>query len=178
MKKSIYMFGAIAMLVGSVAIAQTSQGIGQEQKAIKACSAVTTKITSRIKYFNVNRNKHVDNYIAAKSKIVGLVDKLEAKGYDVSKVRTDLVQYDALLKAFADSYSLYITDLTATQNYACGKNEGEFRSQLLAARTQLRAVRTADQAVKSFFRETLKPDLQALKEQIRTRESATEGGTR
>jgi hypothetical protein len=188
MKKSLYIVGVVALLSCGVAMAQAGLGsvatqlkndvkVADSLRVIDACNTITSKISARIGFFNDNRNKHIDNYISAKENINDLLTKLDAKGYDTTKIKSDLTQYDTLLQKLSTDYSTYVTELTATQNYACGKSEGEFRDQLVIAKTGLKAVHADDVAIHDYWVNTLKPDLQTLRNSIKSSDSSSTDAT-
>ncbi len=180
MKKALIIASSLGLLLASVAVAKVDTTALRAQRAANAqakCDLIEANVTRKITNFEANRNKHVASYIRTKEKVAAMVTKLEAKGYDVTKLKADLIEYDAKIKKFSDDHAAYIAALTSTQEFACGKSEGEFKTQLIAARGILKAVHDDSVAIRTYWAETVKPDLLALKAQTITEKATTTGGT-
>ncbi len=180
MKKALIILGTTGLLVASVAAAKVDTSALKVQRAANAqvkCDFIETNVARKVTKFETNRNKHVTSYIKTKERVAALVTKLEAKGYDVTKLKADLTEYDAKIKKFSDDHVAYVAALTSTQEFACGKSEGEFKSQLAAARAVLKTVHDDSVAIRTYWAETVKPDILALKAQKITEKTKTVGGT-
>lgn len=131
----------------------------------RRCDIVTSRIDARI-----NRYKeHNDDVEARMSRITertnDFISRLESKGYDVSTVRTDLQTLEEMRNTRRSLYTAFISELEQTKQFDCGSSEGAFKTALGEGRTALILWRDQIKANREFIRTTLRPDLQALKEQ-------------
>lgn len=185
MKKSTlaWSIALAAVLVGSatfarVATATDDTATTSKLQKIANCEVITGNVDKRITNFENQKAKHVTGYKKTQAKIVALVDKMETQGYDVAQLRIDLVTYDQKITKFGTDFDTYITDLTQTKEFTCGRSSGEFKAKLAIAREQLKIVHDDAVAIRTYWSQTLKPEIEALKViSIVTPESTVEGGT-
>ncbi|GEM_PF-1196084 len=143
-------------------------------KAISLCNVIENNIDKRLANFTDKKTLYVAKYELARTRTEALVTKLENAGYDVSQVKIDLVTFNDRIKKFGDDYTVYISDLQDTKTYTCGHSEGEFRAKLAIARTQLKVVHDDAVFVKTYWTQTVKPELTAFKTAVPS--SSTVGG--
>lgn len=137
----------------------------QTKNSKVVCTIIERRIKNRISHFNNQKDIHVASYNKTKALITEKIRKLEEAGYDVTKLKTDLLDYDVLIVQFGTDYDIYISLLTATQDYACGQAEGDFRAQLVKARAQLKVVHKDAVEIRTFWAKTIRLDFLALKKQ-------------
>lgn len=148
--------------------AQERQNARQERmenRVERRCDIVNKRIDERI-----NRYKqHSDDVEARMARVTDrmneFVNRLESKGYDVSKVRADLTKLEEMRNTRRSLYTAFISELEETKQFDCGDSEGAFKTALSEARTALTKWRDQIKANREFIKNTLRPDLQALKEQ-------------
>lgn len=133
------------------------------------CEKRTQVIDARISKFNTNKEKHINNYNSMKQKLTNLIAKLQAKGYDVSKLQADGKTWDEKVKKYAADYAAFIAKMTETKNYVCGESEGNFASALNQARQLLVVVKQSALDMRTFHLTVIRPDMQALRSQKPTR---------
>lgn len=136
-----------------------------ENRVERRCDIVNKRIDERI-----NRYKqHSDDVEARMARVTDrmneFVNRLESKGYDVSKVRADLTKLEEMRNTRRSLYTAFISELEETKQFDCGDSEGAFKTALSEARTALTKWRDQIKANREFIKNTLRPDLQALKEQ-------------
>lgn len=139
----------------------------REDLQTQRCTVLTQNIDTRIARFNNNKDRHLSNYNTAKQRLSALIAQLEAKGYDVAKLKEDAKTWDAQIQKFAADYQTFITKLTETKNYACGDPDG-FRKALNAARQLVVVVRQDAVEARNFYQTVIRADVQALKSQTPT----------
>lgn len=188
-KRAIYIsFAIVGLLVSGVAFAQSTPvrekadktAVVTELKKLKAvayCEMIEGNVDKRTQNFEKQKTKHVSQYQKTQKRVTTLVDKIEAEGKDVTTLRVNLVTFDQLIKKFASDYDIYISELQGTKSFTCGKSEGEFRAKLGIARAQLKVVHDDSVAIRTYWSQTLKPEINALKTVVETPETTTtEGG--
>jgi hypothetical protein len=149
-------------MAGAVSVTPTARsGARLEQ----ACQRITSVIDQRITAYDNHKEDHVQRYNNIVNRVTALVSKLTDKGYDVSKLTTDLQTLNGMIKDFATDYTNFINTLKDAKQFACGNSQGQFAVKVEEARGFLKQAREQAVAIRSFILETIKPDLQALKDQ-------------
>lgn len=151
-----------AMPLASSVYAQTPT-LGPVAQA--KCNLVTSRVELLTTRYNNNKDRHIAVYQKAKDRVTELVAKLETKGYDVAKLKTDLQTWDGQIKNIGTQYSEFIAELNKSKQYACGQSQGDFKAALQAARVQLADVRQASLDARNFYQSTIRADLTAIKNQ-------------
>jgi len=137
----------------------------RENRVERRCDIVNNRIDARISRYE----EHDDDVEARMARVTEraneFINRLESKGYDVSKVRSDLQTLEGMRNTRRSLYTAFINKLKEAKQYDCGDSEGAFKTALGEARTALAKWRDQIRANREFIRNTLRPDLQALKGQ-------------
>lgn len=129
------------------------------------CEIVTNRVQNMITKFDTNKQRHIERHTKVVERVKEVVTKLKAKGYDTSKLETDLVSLETKVREFATLYSDFIAKLKESQTLACGNSEGAFKAKLDEARQSLKASREKAKEITNFIKDTIIPDLRDLKSQ-------------
>jgi hypothetical protein len=146
----------------------------REQILEQRCKNIETRVDTRVKRYENNRQRHVNVYRAMKERIARLVARVEAAGVDATKLKNDLETLDGKIKKLDSDYANFIDGLKTTQDYACGKSEGHFRAKLGEARKGLATARTQWLEIKNYFQGTVRADIQDLKKKLAETKSEAE----
>lgn len=178
MKKTNVIILALAMLAGSAGVASAEFPLISPMKtkielkadAIKAfqeakCAKIQEKIAAKTAGFDENKDRHYNAYKNLKDRMEKFVAKLEAKGYDVTDFKAEVVVLDGKIQKFATDYAAYQAKLGETKDYACGHSNGEFKAKLQEARTLLKMVREDSKDIKNYYLNTIKPELKEIRKQ-------------
>jgi hypothetical protein len=130
----------------------------QDQRA----EIIKERLDTIIARFNNNKERHIATYNAAKATITQMVSTLSAKGYDTSKLATDLQAWDAMVVKMANDYASLIGLLQTAEQYAPYASQGQFLAAMNQARSQLRVVRKDSLDVRNEYQTVIRPDVQAL----------------
>jgi len=136
-----------------------------EERVERRCEMVNSRIERRISFYEEHYAQVEARMERVTSRLDELTDRLEAKGYDVSQVRGDLTTLETMRGTRRNLYTAFIDELQETKQYDCGDSEGAFRSTLEQSREALAKWREQIKANHDFIQDTLRPDLQALREQ-------------
>lgn len=180
MKKYLFSFTLLVcgLLFSSIAIGQVAgTNVSLKQPAINRCSIIEGNVDKRISNFEKQKTKHIAQYQKAQAKVAVLVTKLEGEGYDASQLKIDLVTFDNNIKKFSNDYATYIVDLKETKTYTCGRSEGEFKAKLAIARAQLKVVHDDSVAIHTYWAQTIKPEIEALKQTVVVPDTSTVEGS-
>lgn len=181
MKKPLLLALVIALLVGlglmgiglTSVSASVRPGAGTLDNGLwtdlnsRTCANMTAKIATTIGNYESNRAGYFATYTAKRIAVEKWLRKLAASGYDVTKLRRDLVQWNIKIVAMAHSYDKYITDLRQTQSAACGSSHGQFVRSLQAARKQYQDFLSKEKEVRRYFNTVIIPDIIWLNFQLR-----------
>jgi len=177
MKKVLFSLCIVGsgLLLSGVALAQvaTPAVTALKQAAINRCSTIENNINKRLVNFQNQKTIHIAQYEKARVRIAALATKLEGEGVDVSQLKVDLVTMNDNIQKFGADYATYISDLTDTKAYTCGRSEGEFKAKLAIARSQLKVVHDDSVAIHTYWAQTIKPEFEALKQDTTTTPSTS-----
>jgi DNA repair exonuclease SbcCD ATPase subunit len=135
----------------------------KEEAVSKKCEELEERVTHRIENYQNNVDKHVENYTKLHTRLEEIIAKLSAKGFDVSKLESDLAQLEDMIQDYAGVYSGFIAKLTDAQELTCGEAEGAYRQALLDAQVQLKLAIEARQKIREFYAHTIRKDIQDLR---------------
>ena len=143
----------------------------EEKQAAKEekCKNVESRIEAKMNKYEEG-NISVENvHKKLRERIQNMVTRLENNGIDASKLESDLATLEQKINQVASSYDTFISGLKETKTYACGESQGQFRTKLQEATKLMANVRTGRQETRSFVTGTIIPDIQALREQLKTK---------
>lgn len=149
----------------------------KEKMTEQRCKNIETRVSTRIGRYENNQQMLQRVYSNMTTRIERLISKLDAAGADTAKLKTDFATLKTMIdKAYADN-TTFINSLKTTQEFACGKSEGEFKTKIGEARTVLPIVKEDRIAIKNFFQTTIKDDLQAIRSSLPKESAEVENET-
>jgi len=154
----------VAALLVFGALASASAGVPPPRRDERS-ERISQRVQAIINRFNARKDQHLAVYNNVKNKLKEIADTLEAKGYDVSKVRSDYQNLDSMIQKAASDYSAFIATLQGSLQYTPLQSEGQFMSMMETARAQLGTFRQDCVSIKDFYLNTIRPDVKALKDQ-------------
>jgi hypothetical protein len=130
----------------------------------KRCTMAKGRITNMTDTMRAVSERRATAYANMREKAVARVAVLKQKGYDTKKLEADLKTINSQVEEYrAKAAGLYAA-LAKAQDVACGDSEGDFKSALADARSQLKEVREASQTIHKTFRTSVIPDIKAAAE--------------
>ena len=160
----------LCLAASPVAVAQGQQEQQGEGRAGQWLEQRGERLQDRIELiitrFENNKERHIKAYNEAKEKVKKLLEAMEAKGYDVSKLEGDLSTWNAMIVKFAQDYAVFIDKLRELSGLAVGQSEGQFRAGLQEARGLLRQVQQDVLDIRLFYQKTIRADIQELRAQV------------
>lgn len=130
------------------------------------CKNINERVSQRIARYEQNKSKHFANYEQMKKRLAEVTAKLDSQSVDTTKLKTDMTQLDALIKKASDDYAAFIASLKTSQGITCGKSEGAFADALKTSRDKLQAARKSMEAIREYYKNTIRPDIMAIKKQM------------
>lgn len=164
---SLLCFGLSAVAYAGGQAREPSSAVQQRQEQRQevqqqAAQNLQQRIDLVITRFNNNKDRHIAAYNRAKAEVEQIVTTLGAKGYDVSKLKTDLVTWDQMVVKAAGDYAAFISKLEATKAFTPGQAGGQFAAALADSRAALVLARQDFLDVRTFYQTTIRPDVAAL----------------
>lgn len=138
----------------------------QEENMEKRCEKVNENINKRAGIFvtaNANRLKH---YLDIKRKFLTIADKLDKKGVNTTKLRTDASTLDEKVTKLASDQAALMAKLGESRQYQCGKSEGQFKAALEQVREAHKTVLADGKNINEFVRSVLWQDVKDIRSQI------------
>lgn len=159
--------GLVLANVGVHAQTATTSPTTKTANAVANCDKITSRINDQISKYANNSKAYTDRFDGRVNKIQEIITKLESNSIEDAKLKTNFANLQSKVNKFHTDAATYDTALLNTKNYTCGKSEGEFRDALADARSKLVTVRQDAIDVNSFFYNTIKSDLQAIRSSIK-----------
>ena len=138
-----------------------------KENIAERCNLTEEKVDEKIEQFRESQAKHLERYEALKEKLANLIARLEENGYDVTELQNDLIVLEEKIAVLSEKFEAFVVQLEETADYECGNSDGNFVAAMKEAKDALAEVRTATLDVKTYYVETVKPDIVALRDQIR-----------
>ena len=166
--------GAALVFLGTAsllwpALASAQSPTRKFQRSVEArCQTIQTRIDTRIAKFHNNKERNIERYKRMAERLKRIGDKLEAKGYDVTKVRQDYQALNQKIIVMAKDYETFIGKLEATKQYACGQSQGSFTTALRDARLLIKTLQQEGLDIQHYYQTVVRPDTQALRETIKS----------
>ncbi len=131
----------------------------REEMQAQRCEARQAKVTFRLNQTQQNRDKHYNLFGGVRKRIAALIIKYEKRGCDVAQLQTDLNKFDSLIAEFAAAFRDFTTSMKSVQTYSCDQTDTKFASATQLASKKNQVVREKSTAVKTFFKNTIQPEL-------------------
>lgn len=154
--------------VKNVGVSSTIQNSLRQavNNAIEKCPTIESRIQMKIVNFDNNKIRHLNAYNNLKERLAKVESRLTDKGLDTTKLKSYLSVLSSKIDKFTNDYATYIDKLKEAQTFVCGKSKAQFLAKLKEARVVLKTVHQDILDIRSYYVNTIKPELQNLKQQI------------
>lgn len=146
----------------------------KEKMNEERCKNIETRIATRINRYENNRQMFQNVYGNMQTRLERLLAKLKAAGADTTQLEKDLVTLKTKIDKLETDQATFISTLKETQDFACGKSEGEFKAKFNEARKIPDVIRADRQDIRNFFQTTIKADLKTIREFLASQETTSE----
>lgn len=136
-----------------------------ENRIERLCNIVNSRIDARLSNYEQYYNDVEERMARITQRANDMISRLENKGYDVSKIKSDLSTLEEMMATQRSLYTAFINALKEAKQYDCGDSEGVFKKFLNDSRAALIKWRDQIRANREYINSTLRLDLQALKGQ-------------
>jgi len=134
----------------------------KDQIKQKACEKRGEQVTKHVERYDKMKRAHVQAYNNMQDRVKKFIDKLNEKGYDTTKLKADLVVLNGKVVKFASDYSAYIAKLDQARQLGCD-DPAAFKAKMQEARDLLKIVHGDAKDIHSYYTDTIKADIMALK---------------
>jgi multidrug efflux pump subunit AcrB len=141
------------------------QALQEKKEALKLknCERVQSKLENKVKIYEQNKKKHIASFTKSYQRMVALAEKFEAEGYETTTLREHLATLDTMIKKFEADYALYIQTAQNSGEFSCASTESTFKVKLSQSREQLGSLKNQAVAIRTYWAQTVRADVQALK---------------
>lgn len=138
----------------------------QAERREKRCEIINKRIQIRISRFKERKDRHAERYDKVKERLTRIAQKLEDKGYDTSKLTDDLKTLAQMIKEYFEEYIKFISLLSnIPKTRVCKESKNTFRDTLSTVKEQVKIVRSKRKAIKEFYKNVIRKDIQELRNQ-------------
>lgn len=147
----------------------TLQNRGElKERAIEVrCENRATRIQNKINMFGRSQQFHEEKYERLYERLSQLATRLNEKGVDVSKLKSDLATLREKIDVVNQKHAELITALENLKALECEDTDG-LNNSLSEVKDILTEVRKATQDVKDFMVNTIKKDLADLRDDMQS----------
>ena len=145
------------------AVGSVKENLQEARQELASCANISGRIDIKLGIYKTLRENHLNRFNNTRDRIKKLIERLDAKGMDTTKVKADLQTLGTKIDKLATDTNNFITKLESTKEFDCADSKGKFKETVDAART-LRATIKADVTdIKNFLQTILRVDVKALR---------------
>lgn len=133
------------------------------QEKCQAAQGKTSSVTGRFKGIETSRGQVHENLV---NRLNNLVEKLKTKGIDTTALEADIATLQTKIETFNTDLTTYKQSVTDLKALDCKTDPEGFKAALTTARTNLEKVRTDAKDIHTYLKDTIKPLLKTLRDQI------------
>jgi len=132
----------------------------------KRCEKVGELVTKRIEIFEKTKTNHAENYDKLSTRLADIVAKLTAKGFDTTKLTTDISTLNTMVSEYKAKYALFVTELKATQTLVCtAEAPVSYKEKLDQSKEMLQELRTMREEIRNFYLTVIREDIKVIRQQ-------------
>jgi DNA repair exonuclease SbcCD ATPase subunit len=130
------------------------------------CEKRQSKIEEKIVKFEERKVKHMEAYNNLQDRLEKLSDKLSAEGYDVADLDADIKILEEKISQFETDFASASTKAKEAKDYVCDSHTAvENKNEMKAVRDLIKKVRQDSVEIRSYYKNTIRPDIVAIKKQ-------------
>lgn len=147
------------------------QRVQQVQRTLERCEQIKSRLADRITKSTEVKVAHTERYERLSNRIEAVIASAESRGYDTADLVAAKAAVDAAITAYGVAIDAYTEELGTASEVVCNADANAYGQAIVTSRESLEAVRAAGSAVKTAFRESVVPELEAYKTWLETNES-------
>jgi hypothetical protein len=130
------------------------------------CQKISKKIDNVIPNLDRNHKNQVKKYTTIVERLKKIAEKFRAEGYDTTALAGGIGTMEELLANLGTNYESFSTTFIGSKEFECGSSQGDFKTAMEESRSALKIVRDDIKALQVHYREVIRPELEALREQV------------
>lgn len=163
--RDLVLTSAISILfLATPALAKSEVAIARAKGFSEKCSTIENRVKNKTDIFGNRQTAHMAVYNNMIDRIEKFIARAKEAKLDTTKAEADLVVLKEKIAIFKTDYTAFNTGAINLKANVCDKQEGTFKTSLSASHAQLKIVHEDAGAIRTFWRETMKLDLLALRE--------------
>ena len=146
-----------------VVFAQTDDTSNEILIESSSCEEITKKIDDKIMQYKTDEPTHTATYQMLYLKVEATSKKAEVLGYDVTKLKQNLVDLDKLIKEFETNFDDFITKFEIIKKYACDENKSATYAQsFLGTKEALDKVKDTASDIFELYQDEIRQNILGL----------------
>jgi chromosome segregation ATPase len=130
------------------------------------CEKRQGKIEEKIAKFEGNKVKHMEACNNLQNRLEKLSDNLSAKGYDIADLDADIFVLEEKITQFETDFKIALSKVEEAKDYICNNHSAvENKNEMKAARDLIKKVRQDSVEIRSYYKNTIRPDIVTIKKQ-------------
>lgn len=166
---------AAASMVAVIAI--TSLGAGsvfaqtpkQPEDPTTKCAKLSSRIDARTAKITTRLSKTEATYAKHDARVQALLTKARTSGVNTDKAQADLQTWQSQTTAIHSAKGQVITKLNTAKSLSCSNDPSAVKAAVQGAKDQIKIVEGLKQTKQAYFKNTLQPDLKALRDQLKAK---------
>jgi hypothetical protein len=132
------------------------------------CEIVKHRLSQKVKYLTTLEDKHVGNYKRAIERIKKLEEVFISQGMDISALSAARSKLEDMVKDLEAQYKELVSTVEEAEEAACSTDKEELKALLKDARTQLGQIKQLQENIRTYFANTVKPEVKKLRGNFKT----------
>lgn len=130
------------------------------------CSALNEKTRMNAERFETARGNDEERHNRLVERLKQAIEIFSEKGYDTVALEQAVEGMDSRVEAVEDAFASFMEALESVKELECTASKEEFQAALETTKDELELLREARVELRDYYKETVRPALQALKDQI------------
>jgi DNA repair exonuclease SbcCD ATPase subunit len=147
-----------------------------KNKLEEKCQQITQRIETIEDKYTTNKESKINQFNKIKTRVQELITKLKSKGYDTTKLETDLKTLETKIQKLATDYDTFIKSIQNSSQFTCGSSQGEFISAFQKAKNSFNPLKQDTEDIRKFNQTVLKADIEAVRKFIKSQKEASRSG--
>jgi uncharacterized protein YoxC len=137
----------------------------REARIEDRCEDVTAHVDEVLAGYNTNHQGQVVKHEKMLERLRKMNENLIAKGYETADLVAAVQVLGEKIEKLNADHETFIGELEDTKEFACGESEGAFKTAMEEARAAMKVVRADVEDIRTYYRDTIRPAIEALKAQ-------------
>jgi hypothetical protein len=151
-----------------IAHAETATGSAMKERAVESvCTRITSHVETLKTRLTNDENIRLNRHQGVIDRVNTIIARLKANNMNADKLTADVTALMEKKAKWQTEYTLLLTKLDATKQYACGASQGQYVQAVKDARAQRLVMHNANMDFWNYVRNTVRPDIQTIRTQLK-----------